>query len=429
MSVQTYNEALEFMYAQLPMYQRQGAAAYKKDLTNTLLLCEATGHPEKNIKTIHVAGTNGKGTTSHIIAGGLQSQNLKTGLYTSPHYKDFRERIKINGQYISPGYIVRFIQKYEEAIYRIQPSFFELTFVMALRYFADKRVDVAIIETGLGGRLDSTNVITPLLSVITNISFDHQNMLGNTLVAIAGEKAGIIKNNIPVIIGETQSEVQMVFVQKAHEKNSRLLFADEHIQLERQQQQNQIQYDVYIDQNIWMRHVRMDINGPFQEKNIKTALYTLFCLKNIFDIQEENLQTFFPRLSTLTKYMGRWQILGQNPTIIADSAHNVAGIQYVLKKLEEIRQGNIHFVLGFVNDKDISSVLQQFPKEARYYFAKANIPRGMETNALKELAAKTDLRGRAYSSVKNALKAARRHADKNDIIFIGGSIFVVAECL
>lgn len=429
MSVNTYKEALQFMFSRLPMYQRQGAAAYKKDLTNTLLLCEAAGHPEREIKTIHIAGTNGKGTTSHLIAGGLQAQNLKTGLYTSPHYKDFRERIKINGQYIPSQYIVRFIQKYHDDIIRIQPSFFELTFVLALRYFADQQVDIAVIETGLGGRLDSTNVITPLLSVITNISFDHQNMLGDTLSAIAGEKAGIIKYEVPVIIGESQNEVSKTFEHKASEMKSTLLYAEEHIQMKSFRQNNVKFYDISVDDKSWLNGLHIDIDGPFQEKNIKTALYALFFLKNFFEIRESQLLTFFPNLARNTKYMGRWQILGQHPLIIADSAHNEAGIKYVLERLNEIRQGEMHFVVGFVNDKDIGGILRLFPQNARYYFAKARIPRGMDASVLKEMAGNASLRGRAYSSVKNALKAARRNAKKDDLIYVGGSIFVVAECL
>lgn len=427
--VKNYKEALEYLYSQLPMYQRQGAAAYKKDLTNTLRLCQAVGNPEKRLKTIHIAGTNGKGTTSHLIAGGLQAQNLKVGLYTSPHYKDFRERIKINGKYISPQFIIRFINTYSEAIQSIKPSFFELTFVMALKYFAAQNVDVAIIETGLGGRLDSTNVITPLLSVITNISYDHQNMLGDTLQAIAGEKAGIIKNTVPTIIGETQNEVEDVFIKKACETQSTILFADKVTELHSFTEKGLRLYNVYVHNQLWMENLRMDIEGPYQDKNIITALFSLYYLQNLFTIDRQKIRDFFPHLAAHTKYIGRWHLMGTQPTVLADSAHNEAGFKNVLDRLKEMNKGQLHFVLGFVNDKNIDDLIQLFPHDAHYFFAKANIPRGLDAKNLQTMAQNAGLKGRAYSSVKNAYKAAKRQAEVDDLIYIGGSIFVVAECL
>ena len=412
------------------MYQRLGSAAYKKDLTNTIKLCEYTGNPQNNIKTIHIAGTNGKGTTTHIIAGGLQAQGYKVGVYTSPHYKDFRERIKINGTYIPKRFIIDFLNRYSKELEEIQPSFFEMTVAMAFLYFDEEKVDFAVIETGLGGRLDSTNVIIPLLSVITNISFDHQSMLGNTLAEIAGEKAGIIKNNIPVIIGESQKETDHVFIQKAIEMSAPVYFANDHIQLTQTgfTDQNKI-YNIKYNQQIWIENLTTDLSGPFQERNIITGMYALKQLSETVNINIEKLKLFFADLKSKTGYIGRWQILDSNPLIIADSAHNEGGLKIILREIQELKYKNLHIIIGFVNDKELSSVLELFPKKAIYYFAKANIPRGLNAALLKTEGEKYGLSGKSYISVRKALAAAKIKAHSDDLVFIGGSIFVVAEVI
>ncbi len=429
--IKNYSQALEYMYAQLPMFQRQGPSAYKKDLTNTIALCKKVGNPHDRIKTIHIAGTNGKGTTTHIIAAGLQAQGYKVGVYTSPHYKDFRERIKINGKYISSKFILNFINTYKQNLEEIKPSFFEMTVALAFLYFDDQKVDYAIIETGLGGRLDSTNVITPLVSIITNISYDHQNMLGDTLEEIAGEKAGIIKSNIPVIIGERQQSIEKVFLDKASDVHSPIYFAEDHLSIKYIESPTAgiKTYDVYVEKNKWIDHLKTDLVGPFQEKNIVTALYALYFLSKTIAIDINKIKTFFPTLKAQTKYMGRWQILQTTPLIIADSAHNEGGLKIIMEELSKLSYSNLHIVLGFVNDKDIRKVLDIFPKEATYYFAKANIPRGLDATELKESAFESGLHGKAYMTVRKALAAAKSKASPNDLIYVGGSIFVVAEVI
>ncbi|MFZ1751878.1 MAG: folylpolyglutamate synthase/dihydrofolate synthase family protein [Saprospiraceae bacterium] len=430
MKIKTYPDALKYMYEKLPMFQRMGAAAYKKDLTNTILLCESIGNPQNRIKTIHIAGTNGKGTTTHIIAGGLQAQGYKVGVYTSPHYKDFRERIKINGIYIPKKYVQSFITSHQSIIEEIQPSFFELTVALAFKYFADEQVDYAVIETGLGGRLDSTNIITPLISVITNISFDHQEMLGHTLEAIAGEKAGIIKSGVPVIIGEKQHDISHVFEKKAQLALAPLKYADEIVQMNKNGTSELTStYQVKSHDTIWLDDLKVDILGPFLEKNLVTGLSVLHFLSKSIDIDPRKIESFFPKLAEKTKYMGRWQIIGHSPMILADSAHNEGGISVILKALEKIKYNNLHIVLGFVRDKDLAKLLSMFPKDATYYFAKANIPRGLDAITLSQQAAGYELNGESYKSVRRALAVAKKRAGVDDMIFIGGSIFVVAEIL
>lgn len=430
MTFQSYNAVLDYIYAKLPMYQRQGPSAYKKDLTNTILLCAAAGNPQNRIKTIHIAGTNGKGTTTHLIAGGLQAQGYKVGVYTSPHYKDFRERIKINGTYISKKFIKSFVEKYYDNIEEIQPSFFEVTVALAFAYFDAEKVDYAIIETGLGGRLDSTNVIIPLLSVITNISYDHQNLLGETLQEIAGEKAGIIKANIPVIIGEKQSEIENVFVHKAKAVGAPLSFAEDNIQLSLLKETSGTKtYQVSYQNQTWIKTLETNLIAPFQEKNIRTALASLYHLSKHITMDVDKISSFFPDLISATGYMGRWQIMSSKPLIIADSAHNEGGLKYVIQALKNIPKSNLHIVLGFVNDKDLGKVLALFPKDATYYFAKANIPRGLDAKELKDQSGNYHLKGKAYSSVRKAFAAAKMSAKENDVIFVGGSIFVVAEVI
>jgi len=430
LKLKTWKETLDFMYQRLPMYQRIGAAAYKKDLTNTILLCEACGNPHRLLKCVHIAGTNGKGTTTHIIASGLQSQGYNIGVYTSPHYVDFRERIKINGLYISKKYIISFINTYIDEIETIQPSFFELTVALAFRYFADQKVDFAVIETGLGGRLDSTNVITPLISVITNISYDHQSMLGHTLPLIAAEKAGIIKQNIPVVIGESQEDVQEVFIKKSKEVHAPLIFADQHLSLvQKSDSGSELVYDVYLDNKLWLNNLRSSLIGPFQSKNIITGLYALKELSKMIPSDFNKVIEVFPEIHQQTGYMGRWQILDKNPLVVVDSAHNTGGISIVVDELKKFKEGRLHIIMGFVNDKDISEILNMMPQNAAYYFAKANIPRGLDAVDLKNQAKNAGLKGNSYISVRKAFAAARQKAKKGDTIFIGGSIFVVGEVL
>lgn len=428
----TYPETLEYLYAQLPMFHRIGPAAFKKDLTNTLALAEHLGHPHRQFPTIHVAGTNGKGSVSHMLAAICQAAGLKTGLYISPHYKDFRERIKVNGQYIPRRRVVGFIDKNRAKIEAIEPSFFELCVVMAFDHFARERVDIAIVEVGLGGRLDSTNIITPLLSVITNISYDHQNMLGDTLELIAGEKAGIIKPGVPVVIGETHPESAPVFLKKAAETGSAITFADQVFDIrEKTTETTASTFDVWKNNKPYLKNLILETSGPYQAKNLATVLQAWEILREntALPLSAEALRTGLQHLKQLTRFIGRWEIIGQNPTVLCDSAHNEAGLTVAFEKISTMPFKHLHIVTGFVNDKSVEKVLGLFPKAARYYFAKADIPRGLEAAVLQEKAALFGLSGRTYTSVPNALRAARRAAAPDDLIVVIGSIFVVAEVL
>ncbi len=405
--MKTYHEILEWLFAQLPMYQKQGASAYRKDLTNTILLSDYLGNPEKVIKTIHIAGTNGKGSTSSMIASVLQEAGYKVGLYTSPHLKDFRERIKINGEEISEKFVCDFVLEHKSFFEKNNLSFFEMTVGLAFDYFKKQKVDVAVIEVGMGGRLDSTNIITPLISVITNIGLDHTQFLGNTLSEIASEKAGIIKPNIPVVIGEYTKKTKEVFEKKAKETKSKIYFASDLI----------------------AKTQKSDLIGKYQEKNKKTALQTLTILKekNLFEISDENIKNGFQNVVKNTGLLGRWQILQENPKIICDSAHNKHGLDIVLSEIQKEKFKQLHIVFGAVNDKDLDSVLPLFPKNATYYFCKPDVPRGLETDILQQKARKFFLFGQSYPSVKNALENAKKNASPNDLVFVGGSTFVVAE--
>lgn len=414
------------MLRQLPMYQRQGKAAFKKDLSNTLALSETLGNPHKAFKSVHIAGTNGKGTTAHIIAAGLQSNGLTVGMYTSPHYVDFRERIKINGELIPEDNVVAFIQKYKAVIEEIQPSFFEITVGMAFYYFAEQNVDVAIIETGLGGRLDSTNIITPLVSVITNISLDHQSMLGNTVQQIAPEKAGIIKENIPVIIGEYQVETESIFKTVADERNATMVFAEDVSEAIFDGQQYVFNLSGL---ELVVENLPRSLQSSYQLKNLRTALVTLHTLKEQFAIDFDSVASGIQDISSLTYYIGRWQQLQTEPLVIADSAHNVAGVSELLRNIYQINYRQLHIVIGMVNDKDISSVLTLLPNQATYYFCKADIPRGMDSSLLQEKAATFGLDGDGYMSVEHAFSHALDVADSEDFILVMGSVFVVAEVL
>lgn len=402
----TYPEALDWMYSQLPMYQRIGSQAYKKDLTNTIALARQLNNPHVQFKSIHIAGTNGKGSTSHMLASVLQEAGYKVGLYTSPHLKDFRERIKINGKEIEKRYISRFIKQNKGFLERQGLSFFEMTVGLAFDYFAHHKIDIAVIEVGLGGRLDSTNIITPEVSVITNISFDHMQMLGNTLPEIAFEKAGIIKPSVPVVIGERKSETQEIFSIKSKECKAPIYFAsDEKKPLP-----------------------SYELKGNYQVHNVRTVLKTVEVLQNSgYKISKQNLEKGLLNTVKNTGLQGRWQQVGSNPTIICDTAHNKDGLQYTMKQIEEYTFDQLHIVLGVVNDKDLESVLPLFPKRAVYYFCKPNVPRGLDEKILQHKASAYGLKGKNYKSVRQAFKNAKSNAQPNDFIYVGGSTFVVAE--
>lgn len=406
-----YQETLKYLYEQVPMFQRVGGAAYKEGLDNTLTLDAHFGHPHHSFRTIHVAGTNGKGSVSHTLAAVLQSAGYKTGLYTSPHLVDFRERIRINGTPISKDYVVSFVEHERSFFEPLCPSFFELATAMAFKYFVDEQVDVAVIEVGLGGRLDCTNIITPDLSIITNISFDHVQFLGNTLAKIAVEKAGIIKKGIPVVIGETTPETKPVFMAKATEVGAPIYFAEEN---------NREDYP----------GVEYELKGIYQEKNKRTLFTALPLLKEAgYHFDEENVREGFAHVVELTGLMGRWQKLHDHPTLVCDTGHNVGGITYVVEQLRQQSCNQLRIVIGMVNDKDISGVLALLPKEAIYYFTQASVNRALPAKQLLHLATEAGLKGKAYASVKNAVKAAMKESLPEDFIFVGGSNFIVADLL
>ena len=428
-----YQSTLDFLYTQLPMFQRVGNQAFKKDLTNIIALCEHFGNPFQQYPCIHIAGTNGKGSTAHLLSSVLQTHGYKVGLYTSPHYKDFRERIKIDGKYITRKYVVEFVKDNKKVFQKIQPSFFEITVALAFKYFADQKVDVAVIETGLGGRLDSTNIITPLLSIITNISFDHQQFLGNTLTSIAKEKAGIIKPNTPVVIGETQKDPSKVFKATAKTQNSKIFFADKKYQINlKKENLTHSWFDVKnktSKKNPFFEDstLKVNLHGAYQAKNITTVLQSLEILQNHFPIKKSKIKTAFADLKEQTNFKGRWQLLSEHPNIICDSAHNEGGLQLAMKQLQNAKYEKLHCVLGMVSDKAIEKMLKFFPSDANFYFCRPDIPRGLAVEELKAKADEMGLQGKAYSSVKNALKAAKRKANPKDLIYVGGSTFVVAE--
>ena len=401
-----YQETLNWMFSQLPMYQNQGKTAFKKDLSNSVKLSKHLNFSEQKFKSIHVAGTNGKGSTSHMIGSILQESGYKVGLYTSPHLKDFRERIKINGQPISKNEVVSFIEDNKSFFDNNKLSFFEMTVGLAFQSFASHNVDIAIIEVGLGGRLDSTNIISPIVSVITNIGFDHTQMLGNTLPEIAFEKAGIIKRNTPVVIGEYQEEIHSIFYNKALDNNSNLFLAEQNIK----------------------EDYSSDLKGSYQLKNIKTALQAISVLQDLdFSITDSQIKNGLLNVVNNTGLLGRWQTLNTSPMTICDTAHNKEGLGYVMNQLLELKYENLHIILGVVNDKDLETVLPLFPKDAHYYFCKPDIPRGLDATVLKDKSNQFNLIGDVYLSVNKAFETAQKNALPNDVIYIGGSTFVVAE--
>jgi dihydrofolate synthase/folylpolyglutamate synthase len=416
------------------MFHRIGQAAYKNSLENTLKLDEIFGHPHRKFKTIHVAGTNGKGSVSHMLASVFQAAGYKTGLYTSPHLKDFRERIKINGIMISEDDVVQWVEKYPVAneLWNMEPSFFELTVALAFDYFAKQRVDIAIIEVGLGGRLDSTNIISPEVSVITNISFDHVNLLGDTLEKIAAEKAGIIKKDIPVVIGKTQKETQQVFVETAKTRQTLIYFAD----LEYITSYSMMGLDgrqiLNIERNgeVAYPEIKLDLLGYYQAQNVPVVIKVLdIMIKKGWNISRENIYNGLANAAKSTGLMGRWQIIGHNPLIVCDTGHNEDGIKMVVNQIKNTPYKTLHFVFGVVADKNQDAILQLLPKDAVWYFTRADIPRALNEKELAKKASEFGLKGNSYHSVTEAFNAAKINAGKNDLIFVGGSTFVVAEIL
>ena len=405
-----YQQTLQYMFERLPMFQRQGASAFKKDLGNITKLCNYLNNPQNTFKSIHVGGTNGKGSTSHMLASVLQEAGYKTGLHTSPHLKDFRERIRVNGKMAEENFVVEFVEAHKSFIEANQLSFFELTVGMAFEYFKRQQVDVAIIEVGLGGRLDSTNIITPELSVITNIGLDHTAFLGDTLNAIAGEKAGIIKPNIPVVIGERQEETTAVFDTAAEKSNAPIVYASD--------------YE--------FTNLESELKGAYQQKNKATVQQAVAVLneRTAFTVCNRALVVGIKNVVSNTGLLGRWQIIQEsNPKIVCDTGHNKEGLTYVMRQLEEEPYKHLHIVLGVVSDKDLGSILPLFPKEATYYFSKPDVPRGLSEEDLQQKAAAFDLHGKKFKKISEALEAAKTASNTEDLVFVGGSTFVVAEII
>lgn len=426
-----YADTTNWMFNKFPMYQKIGAAAYKPDLGNIVELLDFLGNPQNNFKTVHVAGTNGKGTVSHTLASIFQECGYKTGLYTSPHLLDFRERIRVNGLMIPEQNVIDFIGDNKEKFEEMQLSFFEMATGMAFDYFAKEKVDIAIIEVGLGGRLDSTNVIKPELSVITNISLDHVAMLGNTLAEIAVEKAGIIKPNTPVVIGETQPETKEVFINKAKECNAPIYFADQIFDCDKihVESLDYQKFDIWKNSELYIEAVEFPLLGYYQKKNLATVMCAVDILKGKFNIDQKDVVNGLEFVVKNTNLMGRWQVLSRQPLVIADTGHNVGGIKEITMQLSDMSFRKLHFVLGCVNDKDINGILQLLPQYAEYYFCKADIPRGLDANILASKAFEAGLRGNVYESVQQAYNSALNNAHFDDVVFVGGSNFTVAEVI
>lgn len=422
-----YEQTLEYLFTQLPMFSRVGAAAYKADLTNTIKLCEALGNPQHQFKSIHIAGTNGKGSTSHMLASILQTAGYKTGLYTSPHLVDFRERIKIDGIYCSKEFVVDFTKKIKPLIEAIQPSFFEITVAMAFSYFAEQKVDIAVIEVGLGGRLDSTNIITPEVSVITNIGLDHTQFLGNTIPEIAGEKAGIIKKDIPCVISEYTAETRPVF--DAAASHTSISYAPGVYSIQNAKYAHEsLQVDLINNVTGATNTYSLDLNGSYQAKNVLGVLTAIDILQTKgWKITHENIVSGLSKVKINTGLYGRWQVMGNNPTTVVDVAHNVAGIQTLLAQIALLHYNQLHLVFGMVKDKDIDSVLALLPAHATYYFTKAQIERAIDAHELQEKAGTYGLQGNKYVTVNEAISAAKNQAQPNDLIVVCGSVFLVGE--
>ena len=424
-----YAETVEYLYTHLPMFQKIGASALKKDLSNTLFLINFLGEPHKKFKSVHIAGTNGKGSSAHTLAAILQSAGYKTGLYTSPHLKNFTERIKINGQEISQDKVISFVEKIRPAIESIHPSFFEVTVAMAFDIFANENIDIAIIETGLGGRLDSTNVINPLLSLITNIGYDHQAILGESLEEIAGEKAGIIKQATPIIVGEYQTEIAHVFESKAKEQNASLFFAEKQFAIVPKESHDQYNVvDIYFNDKIYIEGLSISLTGLYQRKNIAGILKSIQILKELgYEISEKDIRNGFQHVASLTGLKGRWQVLGKDPLVVCDTGHNESGIAYIVQQFSGLTFTQLHIVLGVANDKKLEGIFKLLPKDAFYYFCQAKVPRAMEAGLLAQQAKQYELTGKIVPDVNDAIKEAKSKATATDMIFIGGSSFVVAE--
>lgn len=424
----TYKDTIHYLYSRLPFFSHTGKAAYKTDITNTVLLCSFINDPQKKIKTIHVAGTNGKGSTSHMLASIFQQSGFKTGLYTSPHLKDFRERIKVNGEMISEEFIIAFVKKIKNISEEISPSFFEVTVAMAFDFFAFEKVDIAIIETGLGGRLDSTNIIMPEISIITNIGYDHMNILGNSLQEIAFEKAGIIKKNTPVIIGESIPETRQIFLNKAFECKSPIIFAEEEYIIDEVDLK-----DSYLE--IILKSIkgnkevyRSDLNGLYQQKNIRTVITASKELLALgYDLKKENIVSGLLKVKELTGLHGRWEIIHHHPLVVLDVAHNEDGIRLVTDQIKMYPFKQLHIVFGIVKDKDADKILALLPGNAIYYFTNAKIPRALPAEELILKAGKHGLKGNTYAEVNEALREALNNADTNDMVIICGSVFIIAE--
>lgn len=425
-----YPQTLEYLFSKLPMYSRIGAAAYRNDLDNTIRLSEWLGNPERRFRSVHIAGTNGKGSTSHMLAAIFQEAGYKTGLYTSPHLKDFRERIKVNGEMVSESFVVDFVQRIRPLSEQMDPSFFEVTVVMAFDYFAQQQVDIAIVEVGLGGRLDSTNIILPELSVITNIGYDHMNMLGDTLPKIAAEKAGIIKKGVPVVIGEHHAETSPVFEKKAKEEKAPLRYADhQHYVADWQYQRHSLVAEVattpVADDK---EYYTLDLAGIYQTRNLLTVLEAVHVLRGLgWKLEPPVVHQALKQVKKLTGLHGRWEVIHERPEIVLDVAHNEDGMRQLLRQIELTDHEELHIVLGMVNDKDISGVLALLPARASYYFTRAQIPRALPEGQLAEQAAEKGLKGRPYPTVAEALQAAKTHARDRDLIVVCGSVFVVGE--
>lgn len=421
----TYQEAIEFLYQQLPVFHRSGAPAYKPGLGNVLKLCEKLGYPETKFSSVHIAGTNGKGSTSHSLAAILQCAGYKTGLYTSPHLKNFTERIRINGKEMPEAKVVEFLENHWQLAEEIQPSFFEWTVAMAFNYFAAENVDIAVVETGMGGRLDSTNILTPRVSVITNISYDHMQFLGDTLSKIAIEKAGIIKKGIPVVISEYQEEVADVFLDKANTENAPLFFASKEYHCEKT---NSIFTRVFHQGKIILDRLQLSLKGSYQLKNLPGILKTVELLQNEkWNIQQENIRDGLEQVILLTGLKGRWQVLQQEPMVICDVGHNEAGIREAVEELKTIPHRNLHFILGFSKDKDIKKILNIYPSNGFYYFCSYSGERALKSDILEQEATNLGISGKKFDNVNLAFENVLKKAGKDDLIFIGGSIFLVAE--